>query len=215
MRRSGPGRWLGAIGFMLLLIAAALVGTGIARFDAGEFTDLVEDPASVLDTRLPSPGSETVRLGSGKYWVFAMGDRLTRPGDGGGSEALAFMPPRLTIRGPEGPIAVATPGPDVSVGGTSKDLVLIYEFRAPSDGRYTLRTAGGSTRVTEIGVGDTGALWDTAKHILGPVALMVLGGLIGLLGGILLLVAAILWITARSRGDAPPPPPVDATSAFG
>jgi len=206
-RRRRPGRWLAAIGLTLSVIAAVLIGLGISRFDGGEFTDLVKDPASALTTRVASPGRHNVSLSSGKYWVFAMGNGL--------SSEPAFRPPRLSVRGPGGAVAVTRPGPDVSLSGAGADMVLLYEFRAVQDGRYTLISRSGSRRVNELGVGDTDRLWDSAKQILGPVALIVVGGLIGLLGGILLLVAGILWITSRSTTDTTPSHPVDGPSPFG
>lgn len=217
VRKRRPGRWLAVVGLALWVIAGTMIGFGIARFDAGEFTDLVEDPASALNERIPSPGKQTVNLDSGKYWVFAMGDRLRPAGSDVASDTAArnFTPPQLTVRGPDGPVAVNDPNANVSIGGTNSDMVLLYEFRAERDGRYALTSDGGSARVTELGVGDTDELWDSAKQILGPVALIVVGGLIGVLGGILLLVAAILWITSRSGKDTGPSQAVDGTSPFG
>jgi len=212
---SRPSRWQAGgmrkvFPIILILAGVLMFGVGIA-FTVNSVGSTVGSITSttMIGSPFTTPGSATSDLQPGTYTVYEnIGFTGSQPGN------LTVDPDSITVTGPDGTDVTTT---CISCGASSSTLTLgattyigIVSFNAGQAGSYTIASDDdtGANLVLGPSLAEAiGGIVNDLGGMFGWVGLAVLGGIVGFIGLIWLIVAAV---TGRSK-----PQPVPGIPYYG
>ncbi len=210
-RRSKVPNLLFKIGAAATLLSLVMVIVGVV-FLGDRLTEGTDEGALIRDgftTEVAVPDIVDVHLEAGTYDIVAVGNDLVRrdeitPGDRNTAyrDRNDFPEPKVTIDRNGAPVIARQPTGTTLLPQDGYDLVRLSTFDVTSFGTYRIVVDGGSGPVTTIGIGETDD-GDVVTEATG--GLLFVFGLLGLGLGVLLLIAAGLWLFAGRRPRRTPP----------
>jgi hypothetical protein len=193
-QRKLQNRWLVLLGVLLLAVAGGCVALAVAGF----WTMMTDLPTPLL-----MPGTQTVQLAQPGPQIIAYESQSVV-----GGQAVSSSQPhpsiQATVVGPDGqPVVVRASATSYTYSFGSRAGEALFEFTADQPGQYELTaTASGP------GAGQPFVL-AVGPQRFGPTFLRIFGGICGTaifaLGGIAVLIVALVRHLRSRTASAPPP----------